>query len=323
MAAIFLVGLAALRLPMPLVVTAPGPTTDVAELIQIKAPTYESKGSYLLTTALISSPDGVTLPEAISVFFDPDKELISRESIFPSDSTRVNTDRVHAAQMTESQEEAAVAALHEIGKASAPEGVFVRDVDVDVPAAGKLFPGDVIVAVEGTKILDSKDLVEAVEGRPAGETVTVSVRRKGRDEEIEVGTFESRDRKDRGKTKLGVLAAPKRTLPVEISIEAGRIGGPSAGLIFAVAIYDALTPGDLTDGREIAGTGGIANPEDRMGAVTSVGAVGEKVIAAGRKGVDVFLVPKANLREAQDAASGGLRVIGVSTLREAIKALGD
>lgn len=321
LAAILLVVLAALYLPLPLLVMEPGPTTDVSKLIHVESPTFESKGSYLLTTALITSTEGVTLPGAVSVVLDPDKELVSRESIFPSNSSRVNTDRVHAAQMTESQQVAAVAALHELGMPSAPEGVFIRQIDMDAPAAGELRPGDVIVAVEGKPIFEPEDLVKAIEGRQAGQEVKVTVRREAEEKELKVATKKVEDGTGEEETRLGVLVVPKRKLPVNISIDAGDIGGPSAGLVFGLAIYDALTPGDLTRGRNIAGTGGIANVDDRFGIVMPVGAVAEKVKAAGRKGVDVFLVPKANISEARSAAEGSLKVIPVSTLHGAIRAL--
>lgn len=314
------IGWAALRLPMPLLVMEPGPTTDVSRLIQIESPTFKSKGSYLLTTALISSTEGVTLPDAIAAVLDRDKDLVSRESIFPADSTRVNTDRVHAAQMTESQESAAVAALHELDMPSTPDGAFVREVDGEAPAARKLRPGDVIVAVDGRPVPDPAALQKAIEGKAPGEEVVVTVRRDGGVADLRVRAIEAGDDK-KGKARLGVLVIPKRKPPLNISIDAGSIGGPSAGLVFALAIYDVLTPGDLTGGREIAGTGAITNTGERFGLVTPVGAVGEKVSAAAEKGVDVFLVPEPNLDEARRASPEGIEIIGVKTLHEAIDAL--
>lgn len=310
-----------MRLPMPLLVMEPGPTTDVSKLVQIDSPTFASKGSFLLTTALVSSTEGVTVPDALFALLDPDKDLIPRESIFPSNSSRVNTDRVHAAQMTESQEQAAVAALHELDMPSTPEGAFVREVDADAPAAGVLRPGDVIVEVDGRPVAEPADLLEALGSRRPGDVVKVAVQRHGDVKELEVRTKHAKSRGGKPKARLGVLVIPKHKLPREISIDAGGIGGPSAGLVFALAIYDALTPGDLTAGRKIAGTGTIANTKERFGRVMPVGAVAEKVTAAGRKGVDVFVVPRANWKEARSAAPQGLDIIPVSTLRQAIAAL--
>ncbi|MGI8426149.1 MAG: YlbL family protein [Actinomycetota bacterium] len=319
--ALFAIAVGALTVRLPLLVLEPGPTRDVSKLIQIDAPTYKSRGAFLLTTALVSNTEGITLLTALHAAFSSDEELVDRESIFPSDSTRLNTDRVHAAQMSESQEVAAVAALNEVGIPAEPNGAFVREVTGKL-VADKLRPGDLITAVNSTPIIDRDDLKKVVEKRKPGEELSVTIRRDGQTSDVRLKTFASPATKSEpAKTRLGVLVIQSNKLPINIAIDAGDIGGPSAGLIFGLAIYDALVPLDLTKGRKIAGTGTISNADGKFGRVGPIGAVAEKVTAAAAKGVKVFVVPKANLKEARRVAPQEMMVVGASTLRQAIQAI--
>jgi len=312
---------AVLTVRLPLLILQPGPTRDVAKLIQIEAPTYKSKGSFLLTTALVTDVDGITLPSALRAAFSSKQELVDKEAIFPSGSTRVNTDRIHAAQMSESQEVAAVAALHELKMPAAPDGAFVREVTGKI-AAAKLRPGDVIVAVDGAAVVDRDDLKKIVAKHRGGDELGLTIRRDGQTKQVRLKTFVSPATKGQpAKTRLGVLVIQSNRLPINVSIDAGDIGGPSAGLIFGLAIYDALGPLDLTKGRTIAGTGTISNADGRFGTVGPIGAVAEKVTAAAAKGVKIFIAPKANLKQARAAAPKTMLVVGASTLHQAIAAL--
>jgi len=310
-----------LTVRLPLLILEPGPTRDVSKLIQIEAPTYKSKGSFLLTTALVTSADGITLPSALRAAFSSKQELVDKESIFPSSSTRINTDRIHAAQMSESQEVAAVAALHELKIPAAPDGAFVREV-TGKAAAKKLRPGDVIAAVDGAAVIDRDDLKKIVGKHKAGDELGVTFRRDGQTMQVRLKTIASSATKGQpARTRLGVLVIQSNRLPINVSIDAGDIGGPSAGLIFGLAIYDALSPLDLTKGRTIAGTGTVSNVEGRFGTVGPIGAVAEKVTAAAAKGVKVFIAPKANLKQARAAAPKTMLVLGASSLHQAIEAL--
>jgi len=314
-----IVGFAVLQVRLPFLILAPGPTRDVGTLVKIGAPTYQSRGSFLLTTALITEPDGVTLPKALGVILDRNKDLIPKTAIFPSNSTRVNTDRVHAAQMSESQEVAAVAALSELRLAVQPDGSFVREAKPDVPASKELRPGDVIVSIEGKAANTTQDVLDGVQQVAPGALVRVTVRREGQLKDFVVKTIPSA--KDPKKAAIGVTIIQDNKLPFEIAIDAGDIGGPSAGLMFALTIYDALSPGDLTHGQKIAGTGTIENPKDRLGAVGPIGAVEQKIKTAADQGVKTFLVPRAELNQAKAAAPGTMKIIGVSSLHEAIMKL--
>ncbi|HEX2179006.1 MAG TPA: PDZ domain-containing protein [Actinomycetota bacterium] len=219
--------------------------------------------------------------------------------------------------MTQSELEAAVAALSELGMPYEPQGVFVSEVDEGSPAAGDLVPGDIITAVDSRDVRTLEELTDALSDRPAGDTVRLGVRRGSRTLELRVDTAEAED----GASRLGAELVQYNKAPIDVSISSRDIGGPSAGLMYALSIYDRLVPEDITGGRKIAGTGTIENPAGRSGVVGAVGSVELKVKGASRIGAGVFLVPKPELDEARAAAGSGMEVIGVSTLKEAITEL--
>lgn len=307
-----------LSIELPYLVIEPGPTRNVAELIEIDGPIHPSRGSFIMVTALIRATGGVTVPAALGAFFDPDRDLVTRESVFPTGATRTQTDRVHDAQMSESQQEGAVAALAELGMTSRPDGAFVREASGNSPAARILRPGDVITGVGKTPIVRLSDLTDVVGDRKPGERVHLTLRREGRLKDVDVRTVED---PESGKTRIGVVVIQNRKLPVEIRATSGDVGGPSAGLVFALSVYDALTPGDLTGGKTIAGTGTIANAGKRTGIVGAVGAVSQKITGAQQGRAEIFVVPAEEAGEAREAAGPKMQVIAVSTLNEAIKKL--
>lgn len=298
------------------VVLAPGPAPDVGKLTKIEATTYASKGSFHMTTALIDYPDGVDFRSAIHAWLDPQRELIPREFVFPKSQTREEADAEHVAQMTESQEAAVLAALKELGIPPTDDGALILSTAKKSPAHKTLKAGDVIVAVDRKPVVKVTDLAGLLAGRKPGDTVTLGIRRDGQPIDVLVQTIESP--KEPGKTLVGVVVRQSRRLPIKVKVDARDIGGPSAGLMFALAIYDALTPEDLTKGHKIAGTGTI---DGETGVVGPIGGIEQKVIGAKRLGADIFIAPDQDLEGARAAADKGMRVIGVSNLREAIAAL--
>lgn len=306
------------RVHIPYVVLAPGPTRDVAKLTTIAANTYSSQGSFHVTTALVKDDDGIPLDVAIKAFLDDDETLLPREAIFPPDSTRKETDLRNAADMSESQLDAAVAALGLLGMEAAKEGAFVQDVSKDSKGRGTILPGDIIVSVEGKPVMARDDLGPAIQAHPIGTVVTMHVVRGDETKTISFPTIESPEAK--GRPVLGITVVQNYRLPFDVDIDAGEIGGPSAGLVFALSIYDLLEPSDLTGGRRIAGTGVIRAD----GTVEAVGAVAQKTKGAIAARASVFVVPKGEVAEAKKAADGtSLQVIGVSSLAEAIQLLRD
>jgi Lon-like protease len=219
--------------------------------------------------------------------------------------------------MTQSQQVAAAVALRELGYGveAVPNGVLVSQVDPAAPAAGKLEIGDVVVAVDGEKIRTTAELSRYMRGNvEPGQTVEVTVQRGDGMKTVRVGTTRSADS---GRAVFGILVEQEAdiTLPVDISIDAGNVGGPSAGLAFALDIVDELGP-DIDEGRKVVVTGAIALD----GSVEPIGGIKQKTIGAREAGADLFVVPEANEAEARRYAED-LPVVSVGTLDEALAEL--
>jgi PDZ domain-containing protein len=218
------------------------------------------------------------------------------------------------AEMSASQKVAAAVALRNLGYDVKSDGIEVSAVDVGAPADGVLQPGDVIVGAEGEDVASPEDLRKVMDGVQPGDTVTLRIERDGADQTVEVGTKASTDRPPRA--IMGILIEPKLDLPVNISIDTGQIGGPSAGLAFTLDIIDELGPTDIDHGKKVVATGEIGLD----GTVGEIGGIEQKTFGARDAGADVFLVPDANAAGARKYADG-LRIVPVSNLSEALHAL--
>jgi PDZ domain-containing protein len=220
--------------------------------------------------------------------------------------------------MSRSQEVAAVVALRALGyKVTArATGVLVEGVAPDAPAAGKLFPTDVIVSVDGHRVRTAKDLRKILASRPVGTTFRIGVRRGGALTQVRVRTIADPQRK--GRPILGIFVDQAATvrLPIGVRINAGDIGGPSAGLAFALDILEELGR-DVDHGHRIAATGEI----ELDGSVGPIGGVKQKTIGVRQAGIHVFLVPAGdNAAEARKYAKG-VRIIPVESFQQALRAL--
>jgi len=218
------------------------------------------------------------------------------------------------AEMSASQRIAAAVALRELGYKVTEGGVVVSAVDVGAPADGVLEPGDLIVGAQDTKVADPEDLTRVMSKLDPGHKVTLRIERGGAEQTVEVGTKASDDQPPRA--IMGIVIEPKLVLPVDVSIDTGQIGGPSAGLAFTLDIIDELGPKDLDRGRTVVATGEIALD----GSVHEIGGIKQKTIGAQEAGADVFLVPDANAEGARRYADG-LRIVPVSDVDEALHAL--
>ena len=220
--------------------------------------------------------------------------------------------------MSRSQEVAAAVALRALGYkvVARPTGVLVEDVARDAPAAGKLFPTDVIVSVNGRRVRTSKELRAILASRRVGTRFRIGVRRGGALTQVQVRTIA--DPRQAGRPILGIFpgqAAAVR-LPINVRIDAGDVGGPSAGLAFALDILEQLGR-DVDHGRRVAATGEI----ELDGTVTAIGGVEQKTIGVRKAGIHVFLVPAGeNAAEARRYAHG-LRIVPVQNFQQALRAL--
>ena len=268
-------------------------------------------------TVLVS--ERLTIWQRIGVEFESGVD-IEPERSFTGDGTRSELRKLNQRRMESSQETAVVVALEHLGYDIPRDGVVVVEVRSGTPAAEVLEPGDVIVGIEGVPVADLADLTGALTSFDAGQTVALDVDRVGGEsvELVEVELIEFPN--GAGRPVIGIGARERIAvdeLPVDVAIDSGRIGGPSAGLALTIGIIDLLTPGELTGGRRVAATGTISLD----GSVGTVGEVDQKAIAAVRAGVDLLLVPAANLSEAVAHAGDDMQVVGVTSLQEALDAL--
>lgn len=317
---ILLVGpLFATALRFPMLVMEPGPAPDIADKSEILASTFESRGSFHLTTVQIKRPEGSTLFEAVKAMFAADKFLVPRSAVYPPGGSDEEVDRVQSAQMVQSEVSAAAAAFSALGIEYEPAGALVMEVLPGSPASEVLVPGDVITAVDARPVESIDDLIEEIARRSVGEAVEVTVQRDGVMATEKVHTVQSPD--EPADTAMGVQISQYHRAPIDIDFDAADIGGPSAGLMFALSIYDRLEEEDLTGGKTIAGTGTLDSSEKGSAAVGGVGAVELKVRGAMNLGADVFLVPVGSLDEARSVAGASMTVIGVATFEEAVAEL--
>lgn len=330
-AAVLLValGCVAFLLPVPYVTMRPGPTRDVLAMSEGEAVidiegrrTYETDGSLRLTTVSVTSPDqSIGIGEALEAWVAPEEAVVPRDAVYPPDESAEESEQQSTTEMAASQDVAAAAALRLLGE-EVPEHVEVLDVAAGSPADGELQSGDVIVGVDGTELSTSTALVRAIRDREIGAGVQLTVRRDDAEHEVTLPTVSSEAQNPAPGEPYPVIGVSLRLsyeLPFDVEINLpASIGGPSAGGVFAIGIYDALTPGSLTGGRAIAGTGEVRVD----GAVLPVGGIQQKLVGADRAGADVFLVPADNCT---GAASIDLddepRLVRVEELADAVESL--
>ena len=315
-----------LLMPVPYAVNSPGPTLDTlgshddTALITIEgAETFDSTGELRLTT--VSSTGGPGYPASVLGvlvgWVAPDRLVLPVETVFPQDATQEQLDQQNEAQMVSSQENAAVAALEELGY-TVPVTLTVHDAVEGSGAAGVVQPDDVLVAFDGTALTSYGQLIDLLDATEPGSTVTLGVLRDGVEVDLDVVTAA---REDGDGSQLGVFIDPTFDPPVDVQIQIDRIGGSSAGTMFALGIIDKLTPEDEAAGQVIAGTGTM----DLNGAVGPIGGIRQKMAGAVRDGAAWFLAPADNCDEVVDHVPDGLRVVRVATLheaREAVEAIG-
>ena len=324
LAAVLVVGLSvvAYREPVPYVTFSPGPTVNVLGEFDKKAiisvsghESYRDKGGLRLTTIVPSGPsDKINLLTMVAAWADPDRSVYPYRAIYAKQDTRASVREQSSEQMVSSQDNAVAAALRALD-ISFTTAIRVATVDKDGPADGKLEAGDVVLRVNGSKVSTLEDLTGKIRPLPIGSRVTLVVRRDGERTKERMTTVASPQ--DKKSSALRVSIAPGFQFPFDVKLNLDQnIGGPSGGLMFATGIYDVLTPGSLTDGKVIAGTGEI----DDQGNVGEIGGIQQKLVGAQDDGARLFLVPAGNCAE----ALGGhydpdkMRLVKVSTFTQAL-----
>jgi PDZ domain-containing protein len=302
--------------PLPYVVLKPGPTVNTlgsdngTEVIQVTdAKTTTSAGQLRLTTVNVQSQ--VELVWAISSWFSKKDAVVPRELIYPPDQTEKQVEQANAQEWTQSQESAVTVALTKLGY---PVQTLVKKVTPGGAAAGLLQVNDVITAVDGTKVTGPNKLVELAQAKPAGTARTITYLRAGKTGTVQITTKKD---KESNAPRLGIEIGTKQPSPFKVKIDLGKIGGPSAGLMFTLGIIDKIQPVDLTGGKIIAGTGTI----DDDGNVGPIGGIPQKLVGAKNAGAQIFLVPKDNCAEALKNAVPGLPMAEVANVNDALTAL--
>lgn len=317
-------------MPLDYVTYSPGYTVDVlaeadgAEIIQVDGhETFRDDGELRMTTVLVSVPK----PEGKKNLFDllwtwanDDDAVYPYDAVYREEDTPESNDIEGSVSMVTSQDAATAVALRELGY-DPPQAVDVTYVEPGSPAAGKLLVRDVFLKVNGEPVTSGEDIAAAVQATPDGQPVDFTVRRVRTTYDVSVTPVTVTDEETGEKVKrVGIQLGTGFIFPFDVQVNINPdIGGPSAGLMFSLAIYDTLTPGSLTDGQSVAGTGEIA-PDGRVG---PIGGIQQKIAGARDEGAALFLVPPDNCKDALGGNNGDMRLVKATTMHDALVAIQD
>ncbi|HVE27508.1 MAG TPA: PDZ domain-containing protein [Sporichthya sp.] len=311
-----------LLMSVPYARLSPGPATDTLGEVNGKPlivitgrQTYPHTGKLDLTTVAISNPGHhMSLFEAIQGWLQSDVAVVPRNSVYPDDVSAAEIETRNTQEMALSQQHATAAALKEL-KIPVTSHVVVAALTDGTPAFGKLQVADRILKIDGTPVTAPQQVVDLVRKHKPGEQVVFVVNRKGQKITQTLTTAPNPD--DATIPFVGITPDVAYDFPFTVKIELDDVGGPSAGMMFALGIIEQLTPDDITGGRHVAGTGTI----DDDGTVGKIGGIQMKILGARKAGATVFLVPADNCREANANAPKGIQLVKVATLADAVNAL--
>jgi PDZ domain-containing protein len=294
---------------LPLYSLGPGPAREVLPLIQVSGhPEYGSSGRFVMTSVRFEQ---LTTLGALLAWLDPDQAVVPRSDLFTPGETRTEEHQRAISQMDQSKLDATSVVLSDLTgypKDHRP-GALVEGVVPGCAADGELYPGDLIRAIDGRAIRGAAQASRLIESSRSGSTLTFDIKAGGEQHLVDL-----RRAPCGGRVEPLVGVSLISNFPFGVLIESGDVGGPSAGLMWALGLYDLLTPGDLTAGRTIAGTGQIG----LNGTVYPIGGIEEKVVAADHAGASVFLVPTGNVAGARAAGGDGMVLVPVSSFRDAV-----
>ncbi len=336
------VAVAAVTVPMPYVVDGPGPTVDVTaasdgtplieisgtdpttgQAVQLDDPHASGDGVGQLRMVTVSEEGGpahrLNFVQLVAAWLDRRDAIIPYSQAYPDEVTQEQVDEAAQAQMTGSQSSASVAALESLGW-TVPATVTIEGAVSGSDAENKIQQGDVMVSVTTPDgVVHAMDSASTpftlMKTQPVGTALTLTVARDGQNVDIPITTVSGGEGAEG--SKLGIYLSADADLPVDITIHLSDIGGPSAGTMFALGIIDQMTPGDMTGGQNIAGTGALSYD----GTVEAIGGIRQKMWGAVRDGATWFLAPSSNCDEVIGHVPDGLSVVTVSTLAEARSAV--
>jgi Lon-like protease len=301
---------------VPYVALGPGPTYDTlgqvdgANVVSVEGQdTFPTGGHLTMTT--VSLIDDLSLFGALGLWVSGRYALAPREEFFKPGVSKDEVRDQNTKAFQDSQTSAEVAALRYLGY---PVKVLAAEITKGSAADAVLQPNDRLRVVNGKQVAVADDVKAALETTKPGDEIEITYDREGQQQTSRVPLGRT-DGRETG--FLGVLAVDRADAPFEIKIGVPEVGGPSAGLLFALSIVDKLTPGELNGGQSIAGTGEI----DENGVVGPIGGIPFKMIAAKEGGATTFLVPADNCVEAKQQAPEGLRLVKVETLTGAVQSI--
>ncbi len=314
-------------LPSPYVIERPGPVFDTLGSVQVGEdelplitipgePTYDTAGSLSLTTVNVygNREQPPSWFEVIRAWLDPSQAVVPIDAVFPPGVSTEERREQSRIDMENSQQEAVAAALRALGEPYESQLRVVETLEGS-PAEGIVRSDDLILAVNDEPVRDVTALRAAIADNGTAEPASLRIERNGSERTVEVVPRLS-DAEPRVPV-IGVLIAGEYVFPFEVEIELENVGGPSAGMMFALGVIDKLTPDSLAGGAEVAGTGTIAAD----GTVGPIGGIVQKMHGAVGAGADWFLAPVANCGEVVGSIPNGLEVFAVGTLNEAIGVL--
>ena len=311
----------AVLVPVPYVILGPGPTlntlgTDSSgqPLITISGhPTYPTNGHLNMVTVSYQGGPGTNLNifQALRAWLNPSEAVVPESELFPPGQSAQQTQQQDTEQMASSQETATAAALTALHIPYQTRSRSRRRCP-GIPRARCSRRATSSSAVDGKPVTGQSGLSSLITAHPAGSTLRLTVLRDGNTMQLDV-----KSTKSGGAAVIGVQVQEQYKFPFTVKFSVGDIGGPSAGMMFALGIIDKLTPMNLTGGKFIAGTGEIT----AAGQVQPIGGIQQKMVGARDAGATVFLTPAANCADTAGAVPAGLRIVKVSTLSQAISDL--
>jgi PDZ domain-containing protein len=277
-----------------------------------------------MTTVSVSQ-EGVkkNLFEVMTDWVDPDSAVYPYDIVHPPGTTAEQEELEGQVQMVSSQGNAIAAALRELDYDVTP-ALEILSIAPATPADGALAVRDIFVSVDGVELTGDEEgqqaLLGAVQAAEDGQKLSFVVLRDGKEVTVPVGTEEVTAEDGTKRRQIGIQLGLGFVFPFTVSVTiSDTIGGPSAGLMFALAIYDTLTPDSLTGGQDVAGTGEL----DAEGVVGAIGGIQQKIAGARKAGADLFLVPAANCPDALGANNGDMRLVRATTFVETLRAVED
>lgn len=293
-----------------------GSETNEIPVVKINGvDSFETPGELHMTT--VSVYDRLGLGEALRFWWDNKSQLVPRDRVFPPGKPKEQVSEENHLDLIGSSDSAIAAAMDYLGKDLVVE---VGAIIAGSAAECMLQPGDQLTEIRGQQIKDTSDVREAMDGATKGQQIAIEFVRGGRtmEQTVTLGGDESDPDSDRGLLGIFMAQQPPAPLGIDINVD-GNVGGPSAGLIFSLAIVDKLSKEEIVGDRKVAGTGVITVD----GEVKPIGGIHQKMLAARDAGFDAFLIPQGNCEEALAEPVENLNLIKVDSLRTAVEALGE